>query len=272
MQEFSIGEVMKITGLARATILYYEQKGLVHPTQRKDSGYRYYSMDDLSRIMLYQNLKQIDVSVGEYADATPAGSDDSGYDLEALLTQKKQQSLRKAMATLAMVRYWDQALEAMRTFSTRPGQRMIVNETTSYAAYTLRFDEAKTGNTSAALTGWDAYFLQRNLCFFFTGAAVLKGDYSFTRGLSCYADCALDLPSGIRDGLHYKAPRRSLALTTPFDFQTEDFTHVFEDVKRILDERRLALDGNPWGNFSISAGKDADPPTSLFLWIPVRDQ
>ena len=46
MKELSISEVTKITGLSRTTLLYYEFKGLLHPVQTGEAGYRKYAMDD----------------------------------------------------------------------------------------------------------------------------------------------------------------------------------------------------------------------------------
>lgn len=46
MKELSISEVTKITDLSRTTLLYYESKGLLHPVQTGEAGYRKYAMDD----------------------------------------------------------------------------------------------------------------------------------------------------------------------------------------------------------------------------------
>ena len=46
---FQIGEVTKIMGITRKTLLIYEEMGLLTPAVKDtDSGYRYYSADNMT--------------------------------------------------------------------------------------------------------------------------------------------------------------------------------------------------------------------------------
>ena len=48
---FQIGEVAKIMGITRKAILVYENAGLLTPAVKdKESGYRYYSADNMTQI------------------------------------------------------------------------------------------------------------------------------------------------------------------------------------------------------------------------------
>ena len=48
---FQIGEVAKILGVTRKTILVYEDMGLLTPAVKdEESGYRYYSADNMTQI------------------------------------------------------------------------------------------------------------------------------------------------------------------------------------------------------------------------------
>ena len=100
MQEFTIGDVMKITGLSRSSILYYEQQGLIHPVQKKDSRYRLYSIEDLTLVMFYQNMKQMEVSVADYAGVITETNQAFFPDVESMLLYKKQEYLQKIEAQL----------------------------------------------------------------------------------------------------------------------------------------------------------------------------
>lgn len=54
---YSIGQLAKWAGLSRSTLLYYDQLGLLKPSQRGDNGYRYYSAEDkthLEQILVYR--------------------------------------------------------------------------------------------------------------------------------------------------------------------------------------------------------------------------
>ncbi|MBO5640053.1 MAG: MerR family transcriptional regulator [Oscillospiraceae bacterium] len=265
MQEFSIGDIMKITGLSRATILYYEQKELIHPRQDRDSRYRFYSIEDLTQIMFYQNMKQMEISVSDYAEAMDGS--ERYTDVEMMLSLKKQAYLKKIGAEMAMVRYWDQALSFMHILK---GNGLFCIEQSSHPAWTLNLSQPKK-NSREAIAHWDDFFYQRNLCYFFSRERLAAGDYTFDRGLSCYADCALELTPEIRQGLHYKSPRRCLSITLPFDFKEEDFAPVFEKVDRLLRERQLRINADPWGNFTIRDDRGQGDVNNLFLWIPVED-
>ena len=48
---FKIGEITKILGITRKTILVYEEMGLLTPAiKNKNSGYRYYTADNMTQI------------------------------------------------------------------------------------------------------------------------------------------------------------------------------------------------------------------------------
>ena len=266
MQEFSIGDVMRITGLSRAAILYYEQKSLIHPRQNSDTGYRYYTVEDLSQVMFYQNMKQMDISVTDFADAI--GGDGGNYsDVEALLMAKKQAYLRKISAYLNMVRYWDQAISFLHVMRDRP---YFLSEQSSYAAWTYAFSDGKEKNKEV-LRQWDDFFLQRNLCYFFDTEGIERRQFHFQRGIGCYADCALEPTPEMRKGLTYRAPQRSLALITAFDLREENFAPVFDVVENYLRAHHLKRNGAPWGHNSIRNDQAAQGRDNLFLWVPVTE-
>ena len=54
-QEYRIGDVADIVGLSRDALRFYEKKGVI-TSQKKENGYRYYSENDIYRLMyvLYQ--------------------------------------------------------------------------------------------------------------------------------------------------------------------------------------------------------------------------
>ena len=259
---------MRITGLSRATILYYETKQLIHPRQEKESGYRKYSIDDLSEVMFYQNMKQLDVSVGEYAMAAGKDHSEDGYDVETLLMLKKQDCMRKLGAYLAMIRYWDQALSFRQSIH---GKGLYYAIQDSYETWALDLTERRFSQGTDMLKNWDKYFLQRNLSYFFRKEEIQAGNYRFYRGLSCYADCCvLALNQEKRKQLRFIPCRRCLTVIVPFDYKEENFALVFEDAQRVMREKKLRMCGDPWGHFSIRDDKKGI--NYLFLWIPVEDQ
>lgn len=66
---FQIGEVAKILGVTRKAILVYEDKGLLTPAVKdEESGYRYYSADNMTQIRSIRSLQALGLSLKEVAE------------------------------------------------------------------------------------------------------------------------------------------------------------------------------------------------------------
>lgn len=66
---FQIGEVMKIMGITRKTLRVYEDMGLLTPAvQDEESGYRYYSADNMTQIRAIRSLQMLGLSLKEVAE------------------------------------------------------------------------------------------------------------------------------------------------------------------------------------------------------------
>lgn len=60
-----ISEVMKLTGLTKRAIGFYEQEGLISPAVDQENSYRNFGPDEISRLMQISLLRQLDFSVSE---------------------------------------------------------------------------------------------------------------------------------------------------------------------------------------------------------------
>ena len=66
---FQIGEVSKILGVTRKTLLVYEDMGLLTPAEKdEESGYRYYSADNMTQIRSIKSLQSLGLSLKEVAE------------------------------------------------------------------------------------------------------------------------------------------------------------------------------------------------------------
>ena len=66
---FQIGEVTKIIGVTRKTLLVYEDMGLLTPAVKdEESGYRYYSADNMTQIRSIRSLQALGLSLKEVAE------------------------------------------------------------------------------------------------------------------------------------------------------------------------------------------------------------
>lgn len=66
---FQIGEVVKITGVTRKTLLVFEEMGLLTPAVKdEESKYRYYSADNMTQIRSIRSLQSLGLSLKEIAE------------------------------------------------------------------------------------------------------------------------------------------------------------------------------------------------------------
>lgn len=63
-----IGELAEKTGLSLRTIRHYDEVGLLKPTGRTEGGFRLYTPNDLSRLMLIRRMKPLGFSLEEMTD------------------------------------------------------------------------------------------------------------------------------------------------------------------------------------------------------------
>jgi len=56
---YQIGEVAERTGVTQRTLRFYEEKGLLMPTDRMEGGFRLYSDSDIERIQLIKQLQNL---------------------------------------------------------------------------------------------------------------------------------------------------------------------------------------------------------------------
>ena len=57
-KKFRIGEISRLYHVGVDTIRYYERIGLIHP-ERTESGYRLYSQQDIWRLNVIRDLRQL---------------------------------------------------------------------------------------------------------------------------------------------------------------------------------------------------------------------
>ena len=60
-----IGELAERTGLSLRTIRHYDEVGLLKASARTEGGFRLYTQEDLSRLMLIRRMKPLGFSLDE---------------------------------------------------------------------------------------------------------------------------------------------------------------------------------------------------------------
>ena len=65
MSELTIGQIARRAGIGIETIRFYERKGLIEEPPRKESGYRQYNEDAVTRLAFIQQAKTLGFSLNE---------------------------------------------------------------------------------------------------------------------------------------------------------------------------------------------------------------
>ena len=66
---FKMGEITKILGVTRKTLLVYENMGLLTPAVKDEqSGYRYYTADNMTQTISIRSLQTLGLSLTEIAE------------------------------------------------------------------------------------------------------------------------------------------------------------------------------------------------------------
>lgn len=70
-EKLRIGEFAKRAGVTPRTVRYYESLGLLGPSEREGSGFRYYTEAELARLQKINALKDLGLSLEEIATVIP---------------------------------------------------------------------------------------------------------------------------------------------------------------------------------------------------------
>ncbi len=62
-RHYTVNDVVKITGITRRTLYYYDEIGLLKATDLSSHGYRLYDTDDFERLQVILFLKEMDLSL-----------------------------------------------------------------------------------------------------------------------------------------------------------------------------------------------------------------
>lgn len=109
---FRIGEVTKLLGITRKTLLVYENMGLLTPAVKdKDSGFRYYTADNITQIRSIRSLQSLGLSLKEVAEYY--------YDTESI-----DKHLQRLLELRAML---DRNIQMLQVRSARQGDWSVHN-------------------------------------------------------------------------------------------------------------------------------------------------
>jgi DNA-binding transcriptional MerR regulator len=87
MRTYSISQIARTCGLSRATLLYYDRLGLLRPSGRTGSGYRYYTDSDLRRLERIRYFREAGLRLKEIRAVLNSGGKPGTKLLEARMRE-----------------------------------------------------------------------------------------------------------------------------------------------------------------------------------------
>ena len=64
--QLTVGEMAKLAGISRQTLIYYDKEGIFRPSSvNRETGYRYYTADQLETLVNILNLREVGVPLRE---------------------------------------------------------------------------------------------------------------------------------------------------------------------------------------------------------------
>ena len=75
-KKYLIGDVAQIVGISRDALRFYEKKGVIQ-AEKKENGYRYYSEDDIYKLLYVVYHRKMNVSLKEIEALMDKGREDT---------------------------------------------------------------------------------------------------------------------------------------------------------------------------------------------------
>lgn len=83
----TIGAVARLTKISEKTIRFYEEAGVLPPTERTEGGYRLYTSGDVRRLRLIRRARRLGVSLRDITDLVSLAFGSSCQTFEQRLVQ-----------------------------------------------------------------------------------------------------------------------------------------------------------------------------------------
>lgn len=108
LDNFSISQISKRTGISAKTIRYYEDLGLVNP-QRAENGYRNYNNKDEQRLLFVKRAKALGLTLKEIASISQTisgGNCDNAKAQTVELIEDKLSEIDRQITELTALKYY----------------------------------------------------------------------------------------------------------------------------------------------------------------------
>ena len=139
----SIGEMAKLMGVGVQALRYYERKNILNPAYvDPDSGYRYYSLEQIYFVQLITNCVGLDIPLKEVADVLHTNDIDS---LKRFLERCNQAAERKIKVLQGGVDAFNKVLEKIELGKRRQVRQIYTREFPEQIYYLKPWERPQKG-------------------------------------------------------------------------------------------------------------------------------
>lgn len=118
MPKYTTGEIAKLCGVTVRTVQYYDQRGILIPSELTDGGRRLYSEDDIRRLKIICFLRDLGLPIDSISQLL--SEEDPGSVISLLLEQQKQtlrEELTERQEKMDKLNALDEELRKLEHFS-----------------------------------------------------------------------------------------------------------------------------------------------------------
>lgn len=264
--KYLIGDIANLMGVSRDTLRYYEKRGILN-SQKGDNGYRYYTDQDISRLIgiLYQ--RKMNISLGDIETLWNGDTFPQLSDIMENRLKEEEQAIRLHRQTIARLRLTKEDCrrihESMNQVAIQdfPCAYIIVPETTIEDSAGLWFQLAQSHPGLDMMYMFDEYTCSRP-------SAELQLEYKNTQ-LILYRDLAEYVDYNILDGAT-PLTRPAKCLHTYCTSKNriprpEDILPMFEWAQK----RRLTLSDKVYSTYAFQGVQGGQHTYFMEIYIPL---
>jgi DNA-binding transcriptional MerR regulator len=111
MERFSVNQLAKLAGVSVRTLHHYDEIGLLKPSVRSETKYRYYGKDELLRLQQIMLYKELDFTLAQIAEIL----DDPDFNILKALHDHKLELQRRKKRMDALMKTVDKTIKQLKT-------------------------------------------------------------------------------------------------------------------------------------------------------------
>jgi DNA-binding transcriptional MerR regulator len=95
MSKYSTGEIAKLCGVSVRTVQYYDDRGILVPSELSEGGRRLYTEDDLKRMHIICFLREVGFSINSISALF---AEEHPQNIVSILLEQQEQTLRSELS------------------------------------------------------------------------------------------------------------------------------------------------------------------------------